>query len=162
MVGWNPLNEWRKITYTLPNDIGFGYWVLPYPWTASIISCSFKWRSWTILKLTCIILIFLLQWYYEICSLFDCIISYLFSLFSSSFKCIFINLFRYLKRGVNKSGSVANDVETEQIVCEDNLRECPTQVTSIVQNRGSIPLYWSQEASKLNLKPDIICKYHFF
>ncbi|KMZ57881.1 Polyphosphoinositide phosphatase [Zostera marina] len=63
---------------------------------------------------------------------------------------------RYLKRGVNKSGSVANDVETEQIVCEDNLRECPTQVTSIVQNRGSIPLYWSQEASKLNLKPDII------
>ncbi|XP_022732406.1 phosphoinositide phosphatase SAC3-like isoform X2 [Durio zibethinus] len=63
---------------------------------------------------------------------------------------------RYLKRGVNEKGRVANDVETEQIVFEDVPDGLPTQITSIVQNRGSIPLFWSQETSKLNLKPDII------
>uniref|UniRef100_A0A0D9WMW1 SAC domain-containing protein n=1 Tax=Leersia perrieri TaxID=77586 RepID=A0A0D9WMW1_9ORYZ len=61
---------------------------------------------------------------------------------------------RYLKRGVNDEGRVANDVETEQIVSEDMLG--PRQISSVVQNRGSIPLFWSQETSKLNLKPDII------
>ncbi|WVZ82155.1 hypothetical protein U9M48_029450 [Paspalum notatum var. saurae] len=61
---------------------------------------------------------------------------------------------RYLKRGVNEEGRVANDVETEQIVYEDMLG--PRQISSVVQNRGSIPLFWSQETSKLNLKPDII------
>lgn len=54
---------------------------------------------------------------------------------------------------------VANDVEIEQIVFEDNPGKFPSQITSVVQNRGSIPLYWSQEASRLNLKPDIICKH---
>ncbi|KAJ6792824.1 phosphoinositide phosphatase SAC2-like [Iris pallida] len=63
---------------------------------------------------------------------------------------------RYLKRGVNEKGSVANDVETEQIVFEDNLEGSPTQISSVVQNRGSIPLFWSQETSRLNLKPDIV------
>ncbi|AQL01369.1 phosphoinositide phosphatase SAC2 isoform X1 [Zea mays] len=61
---------------------------------------------------------------------------------------------RYLKRGVNEEGRVANDVETEQIVYENMLG--PWQISSVVQNRGSIPLFWSQETSKLNLKPDII------
>jgi len=64
---------------------------------------------------------------------------------------------RYLKRGVNDEGRVANDVETEQIVYED--LPGPRQISSVVQNRGSIPLFWSQETSKLNLKPDIICKH---
>ncbi|XP_022721644.1 phosphoinositide phosphatase SAC2-like isoform X3 [Durio zibethinus] len=63
---------------------------------------------------------------------------------------------RYLKRGVNEKGRVANDVETEQIVFEDVPERCPTQISSVVQNRGSIPLFWSQETSRLNLKPDII------
>ncbi|KAH7679991.1 SAC domain-containing protein [Dioscorea alata] len=63
---------------------------------------------------------------------------------------------RYLKRGVNEKGRVANDVETEQIVFEDIPEEVPTQITSVVQNRGSIPLFWSQETSRLNLKPDIV------
>ncbi|KAL6911596.1 hypothetical protein ACP4OV_000401 [Aristida adscensionis] len=61
---------------------------------------------------------------------------------------------RYLKRGVNEKGRVANDVETEQIVYE--AVSGPTEVSSVVQNRGSIPLFWSQETSKLNLKPNII------
>ncbi|KAH6817270.1 Phosphoinositide phosphatase family protein [Perilla frutescens var. frutescens] len=63
---------------------------------------------------------------------------------------------RYLKRGVNEKGRVANDVETEQILIEDVPEGLPLQISSVVQNRGSIPLFWSQETSRLNIKPDII------
>ncbi|XP_061981420.1 phosphoinositide phosphatase SAC2-like isoform X1 [Populus nigra] len=63
---------------------------------------------------------------------------------------------RYLKRGVNEKGRVANDVETEQIMFEDVPEEQPVQISSVVQNRGSIPLFWSQETSRLNIKPDIM------
>ncbi|CAN8252479.1 unnamed protein product [Cochlearia groenlandica] len=63
---------------------------------------------------------------------------------------------RYLKRGINERGNVANDVETEQIVSEDVSEHHPMQISSIVQNRGSIPLFWSQETSRMNLKPDIV------
>ncbi|KAI3754138.1 hypothetical protein L1987_53916 [Smallanthus sonchifolius] len=62
---------------------------------------------------------------------------------------------RYLKRGVNEKGRVANDVETEQILFEDVPEGFPMHITSVVQNRGSIPLFWSQETSRLNIKPDI-------
>ncbi|OAY65116.1 Phosphoinositide phosphatase SAC2, partial [Ananas comosus] len=58
-------------------------------------------------------------------------------------------VYGYLKRGVNEKGRVANDVETEQIVSEEIL------ISSVVQT-GFIPLFWSQETSKLNIKPDII------
>lgn len=45
---------------------------------------------------------------------------------------------RFNVRGVNDLGHVANFVETEQIViCED-------AVTSHVQTRGSVPLFWEQ------------------
>ncbi|KAK7389692.1 hypothetical protein VNO78_24951 [Psophocarpus tetragonolobus] len=63
---------------------------------------------------------------------------------------------RYLKRGVNEKGRVANDVETEQIIFTDARDGRPMQISSVVQIRGSIPLFWSQEASRLNIKPDII------
>ncbi|CAH2072255.1 unnamed protein product [Thlaspi arvense] len=63
---------------------------------------------------------------------------------------------RYLKRGINESGNVANDVETEQIVSEDVPEDHPMQITSVVQHRGSIPLFWSQETSRMNIKPDIV------
>ncbi|XP_062087911.1 phosphoinositide phosphatase SAC2-like [Humulus lupulus] len=63
---------------------------------------------------------------------------------------------RYLKRGVNEKGRVANDVETEQIVIANATEGCPTQISSVVQIRGSIPLFWSQETSRINIKPDII------
>ncbi|CAJ1975717.1 unnamed protein product [Sphenostylis stenocarpa] len=62
----------------------------------------------------------------------------------------------YLRRGLNEKGRVANDVETEQIVFEDVRQGLPVHICSVVQNRGSIPLFWSQETSRLNLKPDII------
>ncbi|KAB2613126.1 phosphoinositide phosphatase SAC2-like [Pyrus ussuriensis x Pyrus communis] len=63
---------------------------------------------------------------------------------------------RYLKRGVNEKGKVANDVETEQLVIEDAPEGHPVRISSVVQHRGSIPLFWSQETSRLNIKPDII------
>ena len=96
---------------------------------------------------------------------------------------------RFLKRGINELGQVANEVETEQI-CEAQLDKDlhlaksarfgesdgakahpnanqssspshealnpPLRMSSIVQLRGSIPLYWSQETStSLNPRPEI-------
>ncbi|KAI8339268.1 SacI homology domain-containing protein [Chlamydoabsidia padenii] len=70
---------------------------------------------------------------------------------------------RFLKRGVNDKGYVANDVETEQIVAElsttsfhsyDHLYGNP-HYTSYVQHRGSIPLIWSQDTTNMSPKPPI-------
>ncbi|KAL8482512.1 hypothetical protein ACS0TY_027995 [Phlomoides rotata] len=63
---------------------------------------------------------------------------------------------RYLKRGVNDHGRVANDVETEQIIIDEEAGSCKGKMSSVVQMRGSIPLFWSQEASRFSPKPDII------
>ncbi|KAL8138321.1 hypothetical protein V2J09_004322 [Rumex salicifolius] len=65
---------------------------------------------------------------------------------------------RYLKRGVNDNGRVANDVETEQIVLDEDAGSYKGKMSSVVQMRGSIPLFWSQEASRFSPKPDIIRK----
>lgn len=71
---------------------------------------------------------------------------------------------RYLKRGANDLGYVANDVETEQIVSEMRTQSFHAPgpelysnplYTSYVQHRGSIPLYWTQDASGVSPKPDI-------
>ena len=71
---------------------------------------------------------------------------------------------RFLKRGVNTYGYVANEVETEQIVTDMVLTPFhqsgqgyfdSDRYTSFVQHRGSIPLYWIQEASNLTAKPPI-------
>ncbi|KAF9344837.1 phosphatidylinositol-3,5-bisphosphate 5-phosphatase [Mortierella sp. AD094] len=70
---------------------------------------------------------------------------------------------RFLKRGVNDRGYVANDVETEQIVSEMSttsfygagpLSANPNH-TSFVQHRGSIPLYWTQDGTNMSPKPAI-------
>ena len=71
---------------------------------------------------------------------------------------------RFLKRGANDLGYVANDVETEQIVSEmlttsfhapgPELFSNPNY-SSYVQHRGSIPLYWTQDNSGVSPKPDI-------
>ncbi|KAK2877215.1 hypothetical protein FQN49_001339 [Arthroderma sp. PD_2] len=71
---------------------------------------------------------------------------------------------RYLKRGVNDLGYVANDVETEQIVSDmlttsfhapgPELYANP-QYSSYVQHRGSIPLCWTQDSTGVTPKPDI-------
>ena len=68
---------------------------------------------------------------------------------------------RFLKRGVNDRGCVANEVETEQIVCDESTAttvsasSSNTMCSSFVQHRGSIPLYWSQEVSNMSPKPPI-------
>lgn len=71
---------------------------------------------------------------------------------------------RFLKRGANDMGFVANDVETEQIVSEmlttsfhapgPKMFSNPNY-TSYVHHRGSIPLYWTQDNSGVSPKPDI-------
>lgn len=79
---------------------------------------------------------------------------------------------RYLKRGVNDEGNVANEVETEQIVSETlttpfyypaargappgakNRRPSPCY-TSYVHYRGSIPIYWTQELNSMSPRPPI-------
>ncbi|KAF2747756.1 polyphosphoinositide phosphatase-like protein Fig4 [Sporormia fimetaria CBS 119925] len=71
---------------------------------------------------------------------------------------------RFLKRGTNDLGYVANDVETEQIVSDalntsfhapgPRLHTSPNY-TSYVQHRGSIPLYWTQDNTGVTPKPDI-------
>ena len=71
---------------------------------------------------------------------------------------------RFLKRGANDRGYVANDVETEQIVSNmlTTAFHAPgpklfanSNYTSYVQHRGSIPLYWSQDNSGVSPKPGI-------
>lgn len=71
---------------------------------------------------------------------------------------------RFLKRGANDLGYVANDVETEQIVSEmlttsfhgpGPVLFANPKYTSYVQHRGSIPLYWTQDSTGVSPKPDI-------
>ncbi|KAK2751026.1 hypothetical protein FQN57_000101 [Myotisia sp. PD_48] len=50
---------------------------------------------------------------------------------------------RYLRRGVDDEGNVANSVETEQILSSPNWSSAD-KVYSLLQLRGSIPLYFSQ------------------
>ena len=45
---------------------------------------------------------------------------------------------RFITRGVDDDGHVANFVETEQLILTDS------DVSSHVQIRGSIPLFWEQ------------------
>ncbi|KAF0696406.1 Aste57867_12824 [Aphanomyces stellatus] len=59
---------------------------------------------------------------------------------------------RYLKRGIADTGKVANDVETEQILEDENTEG---KFSSFVQYRGSIPIFWTQETSVTVPKPPI-------
>lgn len=62
---------------------------------------------------------------------------------------------RYLKRGLNEEGRVANFVEIEQIVYSHKSRDDKPLISSFVQIRGSIPLFWSQDPNPLVAKPDV-------
>ncbi|GLT65987.1 hypothetical protein SLA2020_383830 [Shorea laevis] len=67
----------------------------------------------------------------------------------------------YLSRGVNDLRRVSNDVETEQIVLEEEAGSCKGKMSSIVQMCGLIPLFWSQEASRFSPKHDIILQRYY-
>ncbi|MBE7182157.1 MAG: SAC family polyphosphoinositide phosphatase, partial [Terriglobus roseus] len=58
---------------------------------------------------------------------------------------------RYLRRGVDAEGNVANCVETEQILSTPNWGDGGDKIYSLLQMRGSIPLFFSQ--SPYSFKP---------
>ncbi|TRY78581.1 hypothetical protein TCAL_11221 [Tigriopus californicus] len=63
---------------------------------------------------------------------------------------------RFLKRGANFQGDVANEVETEQIVVDSTVLDLHrAKMTSFVQIRGSVPSHWSQDVTKMVPKPQI-------
>ena len=64
---------------------------------------------------------------------------------------------RFLRRGINEQGNVANFVETELILLEyfPMSNELKT-VNAFAFVRGSIPLFWGHEKSAINPKPKII------
>ena len=63
---------------------------------------------------------------------------------------------RFLKRGANNSGDVANEVETEQIACDASIGSDQLgHYTSFVHMRGSVPAHWAQDISKIQPKPPI-------
>jgi len=63
---------------------------------------------------------------------------------------------RFLKRGANNEGDVANEVETEQIACDASIgSETAGHYTSFVHMRGSVPAHWAQDISKIQPKPPI-------
>ena len=75
---------------------------------------------------------------------------------------------RYMRRGTNEKGGVANFVETEFIISVE--REGELHIASFIQTRGSIPIFWSQ--SPWSIKPIPVldrpaeenlaaCKSHF-
>ena len=62
---------------------------------------------------------------------------------------------RYLKRGITSDGYVANDVETEQILEEVNGWIDRPKISSFIQIRGSIPVFWYQTQNAFYQKPEI-------
>jgi hypothetical protein len=75
---------------------------------------------------------------------------------------------RYRKRGVTDDGEVANDVEIEQILefIDNSTMDKTPQMSSVVQVRGSVPLFWSQTwdtstaAATAALRPSIRMLHH--
>lgn len=66
---------------------------------------------------------------------------------------------RFLRRGINHEGQVANWVEIEQIVdrhSQKSLNGTQPMLSSFVQVRGSIPFFWTQIPNPLRPKPDIV------
>jgi len=63
---------------------------------------------------------------------------------------------RYLRRGINQEGNVANMVETEQLLMPADWTEDST-VHSFLQIRGSIPLFFTQ--SPYAIKPVPVLQY---
>ena len=67
---------------------------------------------------------------------------------------------RYRKRGVSDAGHVANEVETEQVVEADGAdwaAGAMPLLSSVVQVRGSVPVFWTHAAaSAMAPKPDVV------
>ncbi|KAK6205200.1 SacI homology domain-containing protein [Scheffersomyces amazonensis] len=57
---------------------------------------------------------------------------------------------RYFRRGIDSDGNVANFNETEQIFTSKD-----KHIYSLIQTRGSVPVYWS-EINNLKYKPNLV------
>lgn len=67
---------------------------------------------------------------------------------------------KYFKCHLSFQGDVANEVETEQILCDASVMSFTAgSYSSYVQVRGSVPLYWSQDISTMMPKPPITCAW---
>jgi len=62
---------------------------------------------------------------------------------------------RFKTRGIDDDGACANFVETEQILCLSGGGK-PPELTSLVQARGSVPVFWEQRGKQLTPKPRVI------
>lgn len=60
---------------------------------------------------------------------------------------------RFNRRGIDSLGKVANFIETEQIIATRSA------VTSLVQTRGSLPIFWSQPADIRYMPAVIVSPY---
>ncbi|EER08312.1 hypothetical protein Pmar_PMAR010654 [Perkinsus marinus ATCC 50983] len=69
---------------------------------------------------------------------------------------------RYRKRGINADGDAANEVETEQMLIDlstGGIGRHP--LSSFVQVRGSVPVFWMQDQNQLGLmKPKPPIRFH--
>ena len=89
--------------------------------------------------------------------------SYIFEKCSMVFESILLNRretqnlgTRYNRRGFNDKAFVANYVEVEQILINKTLSDYYNPVcSSYVQMRGSVPIYWYQNITLINPKPQI-------
>jgi hypothetical protein len=66
---------------------------------------------------------------------------------------------RFLVRGVDSNGNVANYAETESIIINKN-KYGTVNIMSYIQVRGSIPLFWTQTPN-MELNPYILPKNEF-
>lgn len=85
----------------------------------------------------------------------------------TSLKVISLNISKnimYFSMHLSFQGDVANEVETEQILCDASVMSFTAgSYSSYVQVRGSVPLYWSQDISTMMPKPPITCVWsHVF
>ncbi|KAK8245091.1 SacI homology domain-containing protein [Phyllosticta capitalensis] len=62
---------------------------------------------------------------------------------------------RYLRRGIDEDGHVANSVETEQILAPPSWDSNQAKIYSVLQYRGSIPLFFSQSPYSLKPLPEL-------
>ena len=62
---------------------------------------------------------------------------------------------RYFRRGIDEDGNVANFNETEQILITWPADSAERDVFSLLQTRGSVPVYWA-EINNLKYKPNLV------
>lgn len=72
-----------------------------------------------------------------------------------------VHRFRFQVRGVDDHGKVANFAETEQFVFLDD------EISSFIQLRGSVPLFWEQPGVNVRGLPNskrlyLICNKEYY